>query len=207
MQVISKSLSFQLPQNITICGAGAVGSFLAFVLSRATRNVALVDPDNFEPHNIATHFISVHSTSKVTAKVESVKATIDSFLPSAVVHAYHCRGEEIQRDATIDATDVFITATDSVQSRIAILQKLTEFNKPVADVGISPEGYNITILSNPEEIQQYINVLQNKNERTEDTQRTCQDARNTPVIASLTAELLQVLSDLQKAQGDESNGD
>lgn len=195
MQVFSNNVSVDVPRNICICGAGAVGSFLAFVFSRLCRNVVIVDSDDFEPHNVATHFVSVHSLSfgSEISKVEAVKKTIDSFMPSAIIHAYKQPAETLQHDATIDSIDVYIIATDSVSSRIAIIQHLQQFNKPVIDVGISHDGYNITVIQ-PDDIPKYIELLSNLSERQEDEQRACEQARNLPVIVSLAAELLRILS-------------
>ena len=195
MQVFSNNVNTRVPRNVCICGAGAVGSFLAFVFSRLCRNVVIVDPDDFEPHNVATHFVSVHSLSfgSEISKVEAVKKTIDSFMPSAIIHAYKQPAETLQHDATIDSIDVFIIATDSVSSRIAIIQHLQQFNKPVIDVGISHDGYNITVIQ-PDDIPKYIELLSNMSERQEDEQRACEQARNLPVIVSLAAELLRVLA-------------
>lgn len=202
MQVFSNQVSVKVPHNICICGAGAVGSFLAYVLSRVCRNVILIDPDGFEPHNVATHFVSVHSLTfgQKTPKVEAVKKTIDSFMPSAILHVYQQPAESIAPDATIDSTDVFILATDSIASRRQIAQHLQQFNKQIIDVGISHDGYNITVIPH-EQIPGYIDFLGNYSEREEDHQRACQDVRNLPVIVSLTAELLKVLTDLQ-GEGD-----
>ena len=195
MQTFSNNVNTRVPRNVCICGAGAVGSFLAFVFSRICSNVVIVDPDSFEPHNVATHFVSVHSLQfgSEISKVEAVKKTIDSFMPSAIVHAYQQPAETLQHDATIDSTDVFIIATDSVASRIAILQHLQQFNKLIVDVGISHDGYNITVLQ-PDDIPKYIGLLSNLSERQEDQQRACEQARNLPVIVSLCSELLRVLS-------------
>ena len=195
MQVFSNNVSVDVPRNICICGAGAVGSFLAFVFSRLCRNVVIVDSDDFEPHNVATHFVSVHSLSfgSEISKVEAVKKTIDSFMPSAIIHAYKQPAETLQHDATIDSIDVYIIATDSVSSRIAIIQHLQQFNKTIIDVGISHDGYNITVIQ-PDDIPKYIELLSNMSERQEDEQRACEQARNLPVIVSLAAELLRVLS-------------
>ena len=196
MQTFSNNVNVNETRNICICGAGAVGSFLAFVFSRVCNNIVIVDPDTFEPHNVATHFVSVHSLQfgSGISKVEAVKKTIDSFMPSAIIHCYQQPAESLQHDATIDSVDVFIIATDSVASRIAILQHLQQFARPVIDVGISHDGYNITVLQTPDDIPKYIELLQQLSERQEDEQRACEQARNLPVIVSLAAELMRVLS-------------
>lgn len=194
MKVISKNITAPHLQNICICGCGAVGSFLALVLSRICNNITLIDPDQFEPHNIATHIISVYAIppNQQISKVEAVKCTIDSFMPSAIIHSYQLPAEEISHDATVDSTDVFIIATDSIKSRAAIAARLAEFQKPIIDIAISHDGYNITLVK-PEEIADYIEFIQKFSERRDSQERACEVQRNIAVIASIIPNLLQVL--------------
>lgn len=203
MQIVSNNVNVKLPNNVCICGAGAVGSFLAYVLSRVCRNVILVDPDNFELHNVATHFVSVHSLSfgQEIAKVTAVKKTIDSFMPSAIIHAYQQSAESIKHDAAIDSVDVFILATDSIASRATIAKHLQQFNKPIVDVGISHDGYNITVVQ-PQDIQKYVDFISNFQERQDSHERACEEQRNITVIVSMTAELLKVLTNLRGDRND-----
>ena len=190
-------------KTITILGTGSTGSHLAYYFSKLARFIILVDPENFEPHNLATHFSILQAIEQAKpenqAKVSIIKYTLDSFNPPAIIKGYQ---EELpQQSDDIKKTNIIVIAVDSIQARIKIAKWIQENSEHLSeleyiiDTGISEDGYNITVFTK-ETVSEFIKMLENRPEREESQERTCEQLRNIVVISALASHLIQVLAKL-----------
>ncbi|MCD6483409.1 MAG: hypothetical protein J7K83_04050, partial [Candidatus Aenigmarchaeota archaeon] len=63
------------------------------------------------------------------------------------------------------------------------------------DTGIGEDGYNITVFTK-ETISEFVKMLENRPERQESQEKTCEQLRNIVVISALASHLIQVLAKL-----------
>ena len=182
-------------KSILLIGTGSVGSHIAYFLSRITRNLVLVDKDKLEEHNFSTHFINNIVVDELAMyKSDAVKITIDQYLHRSIVISYTMNAEELNlEDPSVYNVDVIVLALDSVHSRIKAINHLLQLEKPIIDVGIDHNGYNISVILNKDDAKKYIDILENIEEREYSENRACQLERNVVVISSLIPELFRVL--------------
>ena len=190
-------------KTITIFGTGSVGSHLAYYLSKLSNFLILIDPENFEPHNLATHFSILQAIEQAKpenqAKVSIIKYTIDSFNPSAIVKGYQEELPQLSED--VRKTNIIVLAVDSIQARIKIARWIQENSENlenleyIIDTGISEDGYNITVFTK-ETVSDFIKMLEGRPERQESQEKTCEQLRNIVVISALASHLIQVLAKL-----------
>lgn len=69
-------------QSIIIGGVGGIGSWLAFLLARASFDPIVYDDDLFEEHNMSGQFVAQHQIGK--SKVEAVTDNIFAFTGSDI---------------------------------------------------------------------------------------------------------------------------
>ena len=190
-------------KTIALFGTGSVGSHLAYYLSKLSNFLILIDPENFEPHNLATHFSILQAIEQAKpenqAKVSIIKYTIDSFNPPAIVKGYQEELPQLSED--VRKTNIITLAVDSIQARIKIARWIQENSENlenleyIIDTGISEDGYNITVFTK-ETVSDFIKMLGGRPERQESQEKTCEQLRNIVVISALASHLIQVLAKL-----------
>jgi len=204
MQFLDKTVNIpsRTPSHIAIVGCGSVGSFLSLVLAKISDKITLIDKDTIEPHNIPTHTLIKPFLSEQTPKALAVKLMLDAmtFANSAPLHADVGEVNFADLDFSREL-EIIVLATDTVQSRIAALKNIQQAIddlpslKRIIDTGIDANGYRIAVIK-PEEVVQYMTILQDMPERQPDQTRACERVRNFPVILSLANAVMGVILSL-----------
>jgi len=139
---------------ILVVGAGSIGSFLVFALSKmGVERIRVVDFDFVEDHNIPNQCYRIEDEKK--SKVSSLKEIIKDFAGIEI----EIFEEEYKKDLFFDEAQVVISAVDSMKVRKQIFEDCKYNPKILRFIDTRMGGLSIEILnvnpSSPDEIEFY----------------------------------------------------
>ena len=130
--------------NVTIVGAGSVGSFVALTLAKmGIRNIRVIDFDTVESHNLPNQFYRIDDISK--PKVEALKQIITDFSGTVI----DVVNKKVQK-TDLSLSDFVIMAVDSMKVRKQIYKKIKSnpYVKYLIDVRTSGESFRLYAINN-----------------------------------------------------------
>lgn len=147
--------------NITLIGAGSVGSFIALNLAKlGFCNIEIIDFDVVEEHNLPNQFYRIKDIGK--PKVEALKDIVSEFTGFDLT----IRNEKITKDSylELDENRIYVVSVDNMEARKTIYSILKETPLRVIDCGMGGEGYTIQIfkMDNESDLKKYEHFLSQK---------------------------------------------
>ena len=116
---------FKVTDKITIIGAGALGSWIAFILLKmGFTNINVIDYDTIEEHNIPNQLFMESQIGKT--KVEALEEIYNNFFNDDVLRLSTTCGR-IDADSS-KPHDIIFCAVDSMSSRKEIYENLFKYN-------------------------------------------------------------------------------
>lgn len=110
---------FKEVKNITIGGAGTIGSWVALLLMRSNdHTIEIIDDDKVESHNLAGQFFSISDVGKF--KVEAICDHINAFNPD-VAHLLYATVDRVTERTEL--SPVCISGFDNMAARKVMFEK------------------------------------------------------------------------------------
>ena len=142
--------------HVAVFGVGGVGGYVVEALARSgVGSFTLVDNDVVSITNINRQIIATTDTIG-RLKVDVMKERILSINPSAVVNVYPLFVKEDNLSSLpFESFDYVVDAIDTVKSKIAIIVKVKENNKPIissmgAGNKMNPMGFVVSDINKTE---------------------------------------------------------
>jgi len=166
-------------KDITVVGAGGIGSWTTLVLTKmGFQNIKVIDFDGVEEHNIGSQFYEIEDLGQ--SKLESLKKNISSFSDVQI----ETHEERIDRTDT----EVLILAVDNMDAR----KEIIENSKFEFCIDGRMGGETFTIYSfYREELDRYKQTLFPQSESTQEPCTARAICYNTFGIASLIGMLMK----------------
>lgn len=120
-----------LQSHALVIGAGGLGSPACMYLAAAgVGQITVVDPDTVDLTNLQRQI--AHTTASVgSAKVTSVRQTLQAINPLSTVHAVHGRADAATLPAWVAQADVVLDCSDNFRTRHAVNAACVAAGKPL----------------------------------------------------------------------------
>lgn len=146
-------------RNVTVVGAGSIGSWLCIFLTRAGVNVHLYDDDTVEIHNLGGQLMLQETLDM--PKVEAVKLTCERLGATGTVDTYKVK----MKEGMCTTGEVF-SCVDSMKSRRIIFnQFMKSESELLIDGGILIEDWDVKTVIKPN-VDNYEESIQGKDSQT-----------------------------------------
>lgn len=137
-----RDISIHAQKTVTICGAGAIGSYLSLLLtSQGFLNLRVIDKDRVEERNIGTQLFTQQDLSGYKADVlrkyhyKKCKARIEPYIVELTYE---------NATSLLKSSDLVIDTFDNLKSRRIVKEVCEELNIPCIHAGMSAsaDGYS-----------------------------------------------------------------
>lgn len=139
--------------KVLLVGVGGVGGFTLEALARAgVGKIDIIDADTISKSNINRQIIALHSTLGMK-KVDVAYNRAKDINPNLIMNTYDFfYGENTMDKINYHEYDFIIDCIDTVPSKLLLIQKAKEFNKPIiCSMGcgnkLDPTKFQITDIS------------------------------------------------------------
>lgn len=138
-------------KEITLIGAGGIGSWTALALARCGFPLVIIDFDDIEPHNLGGQFYSV--LQQEMPKTTAIRDNILRFCPSSNITVHNARVDE----SLSVYGDIMICAVDNMKARKLLFKSwLTSNSRELfVDGRLTMELFEIFAVYNDETIARY----------------------------------------------------